>query len=47
MPFWRRHRRRSFAPRRPLAYPEQTGLIMVTALAIVLGLVVALLVFHG
>jgi hypothetical protein len=35
---WRRSRRRSFAPRRPLAYSEQAGLILVTALVVVLGL---------
>jgi hypothetical protein len=43
---WRRTRRRSFAPRRPLAYAEQAGLILVTALAIALGLAAAWLMFH-
>jgi hypothetical protein len=35
---WRRTRRRSFAPRRPLAFGEQAGLILVTALVVVAGL---------
>jgi hypothetical protein len=43
---WRRSRRRSFAPRRPLAYSEQAGLILVTALLIVLGLAAAWLVLR-
>jgi hypothetical protein len=36
---WKRYRRRSFAPRRPAIFPEQWGLIMVTALVIGLGIV--------
>ena len=43
---WRRTRRRSFAPRRPVAYPDQAGLILVTGVVIVLGLIAAWLVFH-
>ena len=43
---WRRTRRRSFAPRRPLAYPEQMGLILVTALVVALGLAAAWLVLR-
>ena len=43
---WRRSRRRSFAPRRPLAFPEQAGLILVTALALLGGLAAAWAVFH-
>jgi hypothetical protein len=43
---WRRSRRRSFAPRRPLAFGEQAGLILVTSLALVGGLVAAWVVFH-
>jgi hypothetical protein len=34
---WRRFRRRTFAPRRPAVFPEQIGLVMVTALAIAGG----------
>jgi hypothetical protein len=43
---WRRSRRRSFAPRRPLAYSEQAGLILVTALVIAFGLAAAWLVLR-
>jgi hypothetical protein len=35
---WRRVRRRTFAPRRPAVLPEQWGLILVTALALVGGI---------
>ncbi len=34
---WKRYRRKSFAPRRPAVFPEQWGLILVTALVIALG----------
>jgi hypothetical protein len=34
---WRRFRRRTFAPRRPLIFPEQIGIVMVTALFILGG----------
>lgn len=37
---WKRFRRRSFAPRRPAVFPEQWGLVLVTALALVGGLAV-------
>jgi len=47
MALWRRHRGRSFAPRRPLAFAEQAGLILVTALAIALGLLAVWLIFRG
>jgi hypothetical protein len=36
---WKRFRRRSLAPRRPAIFPEQIGLVMVTAGAIGLGIV--------
>ena len=36
---WKRVRGRTFAPRRPAVFPEQWGLVLVTALVIVLGLV--------
>jgi hypothetical protein len=34
---WRRARRRTFAPRRPVVFPEQWGLVLVTLLAIAGG----------
>jgi hypothetical protein len=40
---WRRFRRKTFAPRRPVVFPEQWGLVLVTAL--VLGGSVALVVY--
>jgi hypothetical protein len=40
---WRRLRRRSFAPRRPLIFPEQYGLVLVTALVLVAGVVIVIL----
>ena len=41
---WKRFRRKSFAPRRPAVFPEQYGLVMVTVVAIVLGLAAVVLV---
>ena len=41
---WKRFRRKSFAPRRPAVFPEQYGLFMVTAVAILLGLAAVVLV---
>ena len=38
MSLWSRNRRRSFAPRRPAVFPEQWGLVLVTVLAILVGL---------
>jgi hypothetical protein len=35
---WRRLRRKTFAPRRPVVFPEQWGLVLVTALALGLGI---------
>jgi hypothetical protein len=40
---WRRLRRKTFAPRRPVVFPEQWGLVLVTAL--VLGGSLALVVY--
>jgi hypothetical protein len=40
---WRRFRRRSLAPRRPAVFPEQIGIVMVTAAAIVGGVVALVL----
>jgi hypothetical protein len=34
---WRRFRSKSLAPRRPAVFPEQWGLVLVTALAVALG----------
>lgn len=41
---WRRLRRRTFAPRRPVVFPEQWGLALVTCLAIALGIAFVVLV---
>jgi hypothetical protein len=35
---WKRLRRTTFAPRRPAVFPEQWGLVLVTALALGLGI---------
>ena len=42
---WARFRRRSMAPRRPAVFPEQWGLVLVTALTVLGGVaaVVAIL----
>jgi hypothetical protein len=40
---WRRLRRRTFAPRRPAIYPDQVGLVVVTAVALVVGIVAVVL----
>ena len=40
---WRRLRRRTFAPRRPALYPDQLGLVVVTAVALVAGIVAVVL----
>ena len=34
---WRRLRRKTFAPSRPAVLPDQWGLILVTAIAVALG----------
>jgi hypothetical protein len=44
---WRRLRRRTFAPRRPVVFPEQWGLLLVTVLAVALGLAFAARVLLG
>jgi hypothetical protein len=44
---WRRLRRRTFAPNRPLLWPEQLGLALVTALALAAGIAVVVLVLTG
>jgi hypothetical protein len=40
---WSRFRRRTFAPRRPAVFPEQAGLVMVTVMAVVAGVIVLVL----
>jgi hypothetical protein len=44
---WRRLRRRTFAPRRPLVLPEQWGLILVTGLCVAGGIAVVALILAG
>jgi hypothetical protein len=34
---WKRLRRRTFAPRRPVVFPDQWGLVLVTAIVVVGG----------
>ena len=40
---WKRVKRRTFAPRRPAVFPEQWGLVLVTAIALFGG--IALVVY--
>jgi hypothetical protein len=35
---WKRLRRRSFAPSRPAAFPDQIGLVLFTVLALAVGI---------
>jgi hypothetical protein len=35
---WKRLRRRSMAPSRPLVYPDQIGLVIFTAIALGVGI---------
>jgi hypothetical protein len=44
---WKRFRRRSFAPRRPAVFPEQWGLLLVTVLAVLLGLAIVVTLLVG
>jgi hypothetical protein len=39
---WRRLRRRTFAPSRPVVYPDQIGLLVVTLIALGAGTYVVL-----
>jgi hypothetical protein len=41
---WQRLRRRTFGPRRPAVFPEQWGLVLVTALCVALGVAAIVLV---
>ena len=40
---WKRVKRRTFAPRRPAVFPEQWGLVIVTAIVLLGG--VALVIY--
>jgi hypothetical protein len=44
---WRRLRRRTFAPRRPAIFPEQWGLALVTAIAILGGIAAVIRILVG
>ncbi len=47
MSLWSRYRRRSFAPRRPAVFPEQWGLVLVTALVVLMGIAAVVLVLSA
>ena len=44
---WRRLRRRTFAPRRPVLYPDQWPLVLATALILILSIGLVLWVVFG
>lgn len=44
---WRRLRRRTLAPRRPILYPDQIGLAVLSLLAIGTGIYVVVRVLIG
>jgi hypothetical protein len=44
---WKRSRRRTFAPRRPAVFPDQWGLVLVTAIAIAGGIAAAIWALSG
>lgn len=44
---WRRFRRRTMTPSRPALYPEQLGLVLLSAAAIGGGIYFAVRVFFG
>lgn len=44
---WRRLRRRTFAPRRPAVFPEQWPLVLVTAVLLLAGLALAVVLLSG
>jgi len=44
---WKRLRRRSMAPSRPAVFPEQYGLVLVTAAAVIAGVVLVVLLMAG
>ena len=41
---WNRFRRKTFAPRRPAVFPEQWGIVLVTALVVALGIAAVVLI---
>jgi hypothetical protein len=43
---WRRLRRKTFAPRRPVLYPDQAGLLILTLAAIAGGIVAVVVILH-
>jgi hypothetical protein len=44
---WRRLRRRTMAPRRPLMYPDQLGLVILTIAAVAVGVYVVVRALVG
>jgi hypothetical protein len=44
---WRRLRRKTFAPTRPILFPEQYGLALLSGVVIVAGLVIVAYVLWG
>ncbi len=44
---WRRLRRRTMAPSRPAIYPDQLGLVLITAAVIGLGIYALVRAFTG
>jgi len=44
---WRRLRRRTMAPRRPILYPDQVGLALLTLVAVGAGLYVVVRALTG
>lgn len=45
--FGRRILRRSMQPRRPVVYPDQWALVLITTVAIVVGVAMAVLLLFG
>ncbi len=43
---WRRLRRKTMAPNRPVVWPEQWGLVLVTVLALVGGIAAVVILGH-
>ena len=43
---WKRLRRRTLAPGRPVIYPEQLGLVLISIIVIVAGIWVAVRIFQ-
>jgi hypothetical protein len=42
---WRRLRRKTMAPSRPAVYPEQAGLVVISLVAMAIGLYMVIRVF--